>query len=356
MDHEGRRARFMARFEPLGVDAFLVTRLPNVCYLTGFTGSNGQLLLSAGDGVFLTDGRYIEQSRHQVPDFKREIYSNVFAPSFAKACAELGVNRVGFETNGVTYKTYLALAETGGVELVPTESEVDRLRWVKERPEVELLGAAQAIADEAFARITGTLTAGMSEKQVAADLESSMRHLGADGLSFETIVAFGESAAEPHHEPTDRSLRRGDMVKIDFGCVLGGYHTDMTRTFAFGDPGDRMRELYELVRRAQQAGVEAVRPGVTGGEADRAAREVIAAAGFGDQYSHSLGHGVGLEVHEGPNLRSGGEDVIPEGTVVTVEPGVYVARLGGVRIEDMVEVTADGARVIPRTTKELLVL
>jgi Xaa-Pro aminopeptidase len=175
-------------------------------------------------------------------------------------------------------------------------------------------------------------------------------------VSFDSIVAFGESAAEPHHSPKDRALQRGDVVKIDFGAVVGGYHSDTTRTVAFGQPDPRIREIHGIVRRAQQAGMDAVRPGVTGGQVDEAAREVIRDAGYGDAYTHSLGHGVGLEVHEGPYLRSGGEDVLPEGSVVTVEPGIYVGGLGGVRIEDMVVVTADGCRPMPRTTRDLVVL
>ncbi|MGH2573977.1 MAG: M24 family metallopeptidase [Actinomycetota bacterium] len=355
MDHARRRERISSRLAEVGAEALLVTRLPNVRYLTGFTGSNGQLLLAPGGGVFFTDGRYAEQSSHEVPDLRRTLYSGEFAPHFGTACRELGVGRVAFEAAGVTYRAYTQLHALG-LELIPTHNEVEKMRWRKEPEEIGLLEQAQAIADEAFEAVTAKLVDGITERETALELDTFMRRAGADGLAFETIVAFGESAAEPHHTPTDRPLSGGELVKIDFGCVVSGYHSDMTRTVAFGEPPARMREVYQIVRRAQQAGVDAVRAGVSGNEVDRVARELIRDAGYGDQYKHGLGHGVGLEIHEGPSLRPESEDVLPQGTVVTVEPGIYLDGVGGVRIEDMVEVTAEGGRVIPRTTKELVVL
>jgi Xaa-Pro aminopeptidase len=355
VNYSSRRERISSRLPELEAQALLVTRRPNVRYLTGFTGSNGQLLLGPQGGVFLTDGRYAEQSRHEVPDLRRALYSGEFAPHLATACRDLDVRRVAFEAAGVTYRTYTQL-QALGLELVPTHNEVEALRWRKEPEEIGLLEAAQAIADDAFEAVTAKLVEGITEKDAALELDTFMRRAGAEGLAFDTIVAFGESAAEPHHTPTDRPLSGGELVKIDFGCVVGGYHSDMTRTVAFGEPPARLREVYEIVRRAQQAGVDAVRAGVSGDEVDRVTRELIRDAGFGDQYKHGLGHGVGLEIHEGPSLRSGSEDVLPEGTVVTIEPGIYLDGLGGVRIEDMVEVTAEGGRVIPQTTKELILL
>jgi Xaa-Pro aminopeptidase len=336
-------------------EAFLVTRLPNVRYLSGFTGSNGQLVLTADGGVFLTDGRYAEQSRREVPDLGRSVDSGDFAPRFAETCAELGVSRVAFESTGLTHHSYTTLSATG-VELVPTDDEVERLRRAKDPQEREALAAAQAIADQAFDILIGKLIEGVTERTVALDLEVSMRELGAEAVAFDTIVAFGENSAEPHHRPVQRALSHGDLVKIDFGCVVDGYHSDMTRTVAFGEPPARLRAVYEVVRLAQQAGVEAVRAGVPCEEVDRATRDPIQEAGYGEEYRHSVGHGVGLEIHEQPWLRHGNDDPLPEGAVVTVEPGVYLEGEGGVRIEDMVEVTADGGRVLPRTPKEMMVL
>jgi Xaa-Pro aminopeptidase/Xaa-Pro dipeptidase len=262
--------------------------------------------------------------------------------------------RVGFEAAAVTYRAYQTLQD--GLELVPTTEEVERLRWVKSAEEVGRIEAAQGIADEAFEAVVGKLSEGMTEHDVALELDFTMRRLGADDVAFEPIVAFGENAAEPHHPPAGRPLVRGDMVKLDFGALLDGYHTDMTRTVGFGDPDPRLVQIHELVLRAQQAGMDAVRAGVRAGDVDAAARSVIEEAGHGEHYPHSLGHGVGLQVHEGPMLRSGSDAEVPQGAVVTIEPGVYVPGLGGVRIEDMVEVTAGGCRPIPTTPRGLVIV
>ena len=352
MDHALRRRRLLDRFDDLGIEALLVTRLVNVRYLTGFTGSNAQLLLRPDDAVLFTDGRYDEQSRHEVPDLRRVIYLKKMTEAVAKETPRL---RLGFEARGLLYDTFRLLEESLEAELVPLTDTVEQLRWVKDADEIRLLEAAQAVTDEAFEVVVGKLAEGVTERDVALELEHAMRAAGAERVGFDAIVAFGPSAAEPHHHPTHRPLARGDVVKIDFGCVVDGYHSDMTRTVAFGDPGERMREIHEVVRRAQQAGIDAVRAGVEGAEPDRIAREVIRGAGFGELV-HSLGHGVGLEIHEGPTLRRGSEEVLPEGAAVTVEPGIYLPGEGGIRIEDTVIVGGDGCRPLPTTTKELIVL
>ncbi len=351
MDHAARRSRLSFT----GIDALLVTRLVNVRYLTGFTGSNGQVLVTPGGGTFFTDSRYEEQSRREVPDLRRVI-TRTLPPALMEACRQEGVSRLGFETAGVSFKTHEELAALQGPELIPMGEVVEVLRWPKDEDEIALVERAQELTDDAFDRLLTKLTEGVTERQASLDLEVAMREAGAERIAFDSIVAFGESAAEPHHRPTDRRLARGDMVKLDFGCVVDGYHSDMTRTVAFGEPDPRVREIHEVVRSAQAAGIEAVGPGVTGDAADRAARAVIEQAGYGDRFGHSLGHGVGLEIHEGPGLRAGSKDVLPTGAVVTVEPGVYLPGLGGVRIEDMVVVTEDGCRALPRSSRELQVL
>ena len=373
MDHGLRRTRLAERLgdlgvpgEPggsggsgdLGVEAFLVTHMPNVRYLTGFTGSNGQVVLTADAAVFVTDGRYIEQSRHEVPDLERVVdVERDGAATVAGVCRRLGASRVAFEAAGVTYEQYEDLgAKAEGIELVPTRGEVERLRWAKEPEEIRLIERAQQAADAAFDAILGELREGVTELELALALELAMRRAGADGVAFETIVALGENAAEPHHDPTRRPLRKGDVVLMDFGGLVDGYRSDMTRTVAFGEPDVRLREVYGVVLAAQQAGVGAVCAGATAAEVDEAARSVIRDAGHGELFTHGLGHGVGLEVHEGPWVRREGCDVLPAGGVVTIEPGVYMPGLGGIRIEDTVEVTDAGTRVLPRSSKELLVL
>jgi Xaa-Pro dipeptidase len=357
VDHGLRRERLVGKLQELELDALVVTRLPNVRYLSGFTGSNAQLLLGREGAVFFTDGRYIEQSRRETPDLEREIYLEGFPPVGA-AASRLGVRRLGFESEGVTFREWQRLCDAlEGVELVPLEGEVERQRRVKDEEERTLIARAQETADVAFERVVlGGLREGVTERELAFALELAMREAGADERGFETIVAFGENAAEPHHDPTDRELKRGDVVKLDFGALVEGYRSDMTRTVAFGEPQARLREIRDVVAEAQRAGIEAVRAGGSTMAVDRAARSVVEAAGLGEAFSHGLGHGVGLEIHEVPFLRWDADDTLPEGLVVTIEPGVYIPGLGGVRIEDMVEVTSDGCREIPRSTKELVVL
>jgi Xaa-Pro aminopeptidase len=356
VDRNLRRNRVVERLEALDLDALLVTRLPNVRYLTGYTGSNGQVVIGRAGSIFFTDGRYIAQSAREVPDVERVIYSNDFPGTFRASANELGVRRVGFESAGVTHKLFRQLDSLEGLELAPTDEEIERLRWVKEPEELELIREAQRITDAAYDQILPKLAEGVSERDIALELDWSMLRAGAEDVAFESIVAFGESASEPHHSPTGRTLRSGELVKLDFGALYEGYHSDMTRTVSFGEPSAELRELYDLVRRSQQAGVDAVRSGIEGKDADRASRSVIEEAGYGERFSHGLGHGVGLEIHEGPTLRSNSAEVLPVGAVVTVEPGVYIPGEAGVRIEDMVEVTDDGCRVIPTVTKELVVL
>jgi Xaa-Pro aminopeptidase len=360
VDHVLRIERVAARVRELDLDALFVTRLPNVRYLTGFTGSNGQALISAdGDVVFFTDGRYEERSRHEVVSAaERVTYLDGIVPVHAPLAVR-AARRVGFESSGLTFGAWERLGERiAPADLVPTEGVVERLRRVKERAEVDAIAGAQAAADDAFERVVlgGALREGTTERELALAVEDAMRVAGAEDKAFDTIAAFGELAAEPHHHPTDREVRRGDVVKLDFGARVDGYHCDITRTVAFGEPGQRVRELHALVAAAHRAGVEAAEPGAALRDVDAAARAVIEDASLGEAFPHGLGHGVGLEIHEEPMFHRSAEDTLPEGAVVTIEPGVYLPGLGGVRIEDTVEITRDGARPIPRTTKELVVL
>ncbi|MGH2830948.1 MAG: M24 family metallopeptidase [Actinomycetota bacterium] len=351
MNAAARREAARKSVAEAGADALLVTKLVNVRYLTGFSGSNGQLLLGDED-VFFTDSRYQEQSSHQVPDCRREIFD---ARSSWERIAEnlTGITRLAIEAHHMTVSAAGKLrAAIGDATIVETENMVEGLRSVKDAGEIERIRRACAIGDEAFAEMLGRLREGMTELDCAAELEEAMRRAGSEGLSFPTIAAFGEQAAEPHHEPTERALRAGDMVKLDFGATFEGYHSDMTRTIAFGKPSDEMRAIYDAVRAGQQAGVEAVRAGARTGDVDEASRAPLRAAGC--EYGHATGHGCGLEVHEAPTVRNGGEDILAAGMTVTVEPGVYVPGLGGVRIEDLLAVTDDGFEILTASPKELI--
>lgn len=358
MDHELRRRALVARLDELEIDALLVTRLLHTRYLTGFSGSNGQLWLDGDGATLLTDGRYTEQARREVPDVSRETYERQYRSWVAERARSTDRTRLGIEADDLTVAAHTALQEAvgDGVALIPLRGIVERERAVKDEEERDLIRQAQAATDAAFERVLDLCSAGVSETQIALDLERLLREEGADGLAFDSIVAFGENAAEPHHEPSHRVLEEGDVIKLDFGALVGGYHADMTRTIAFGALGSELRKIHDVVKEAQQAGVDAVRAGVAVDAVDAASRSVIEAAGYGERFVHGLGHGVGLEIHEAPFLRRGLPGELPEGAVVTVEPGIYVPGLGGVRIEDMVEVTADGGRVVGTATRDLIEL
>jgi Xaa-Pro aminopeptidase len=357
VDHVTRRNRLTQRLPDLGIDAILISSLPNVRYLTGFTGSSAFALVGTAGSVFFTDGRYGEQSRLEVPDLDRVASMEPPAPAILDHCRRLGVRRLGFERHAVTVARLEAWqAALEDVELVGVGQEVERLRWTKDPAELALLRRAQEATDAAFEDVLDLLAIGITERQAAAQLEHAMLLHGADDVSFPSIVAFGENAAEPHHRPTHRALSEGDVIKMDFGALVDGYHTDFTRTVAFGEPTPELRKVHDLVAEAQQAGIDALRAGAVGKDVDAAARAVIVDAGYGDRFDHGLGHGVGLEIHEGPSLGVRSDDELPQGTVVTVEPGVYLPALGGVRIEDAVEVTEDGGRPLGSSTRELIEL
>ncbi len=354
MDHQLRRRALAARLEDLSVDALLVTKLLHTRYLTGFTGSNGQVLVRPDDALFLTDGRYTEQSRREVPDLERHTYVNPLREELPGLLG--GIRRLGFEAEDVTVAGRDRLADALGddVELVATTDVIEPLRAVKDDDERAAIRAAQAITDAAFDAILDRFSIGVTEQQIARQLETLMMDEGADGLAFDSIVAFGENAAEPHHEPTHRMLEEGDIIKLDFGALAAGYHADMTRTVAFGSPSAELRKVHDIVRASQQAGIDAVRAGVTGADVDAVSRQVIEDAGYGDAFVHSLGHGVGLEIHEAPSLGRKQDEPLPAGAVVTVEPGIYLPGVGGVRIEDMVEVNDEGCVVVGASNRDLI--
>ena len=350
--HEGRRAALRERLGE--ADAALVTRLVNVRYLTGFTGSNGALLVTRDSAVLATDGRYIAQSARQAPDVERSIVGSP-ATALAERAKKDGLGRVAFESHDVTVDLLEALAKAGP-SLSKLGRAVEALRAVKDDEEIGLLREACAVADRAFTRLLPGLRPGRTEKEVGRELESLMLDEGGDGPSFETIVASGPNSAVPHHRPTERVLEAGEFVKLDFGSLYRGYHSDMTRTVVLGPAADWQREVYALVSAAQAAGRAALAVGASCGDVDKAARDVIADAGHGEDYTHSLGHGVGLEIHEAPTLRVGATDTLADRTPVTVEPGVYLAGRGGVRIEDTLVVRDGDPELLTTTTKELLEL
>ncbi|HET9731738.1 MAG TPA: Xaa-Pro peptidase family protein [Acidimicrobiales bacterium] len=343
-----------------GDDALLVTSLTNIRYLTGFTGSAGMLFVLPGAAVLLTDGRYGSQAQEQLDASGAPVSVSV-APTAgqrqaaATLVADHGVRSLGLEAAHVTWARQRALASEWfpAVELEPTVDVVERLRAVKDDGELQRLQEAARIADEALGAVRDRLGAGPTEAEFGRLLDFEMRRLGASGPSFETIVAAGPNAAKPHHRPGARPVGAGEAVVVDFGAMVDGYCSDMTRTVWVGRLADaELRKAYDLVLESQAAGVAAVRAGTTGAEVDRACRDLIAAAGWGDRFVHGTGHGVGLDIHEAPSVSATSTDTLVAGHVVTVEPGVYIPGLGGVRIEDTVVVTADGCRPLTSTPKD----
>jgi Xaa-Pro aminopeptidase len=355
-----------ARLRALKLDAMLVTDLNNVRYLSGFTGSNAALLVFAGDRppVLCTDGRYRTQAAQQAPDLE-VIIERACGRYLAVRAGEDGACRLGFEAHVVTVDDYQALTraldDQAETLLVRAYGAVEALREVKDDGEIALLRLACEAADAALADLIehGGLRPGRTERQVGRELESRMLDHGADGVSFETIVAAGPNSAIPHHRPTDAVLAAGDFVKIDFGALVAGYHSDMTRTFVLGPAADWQREIYQLVATAQQAGRDVLVPGADLAAVDTASRQVIADAGYGATFSHGLGHGVGLQIHEAPGINALAAGTLLAGAAVTVEPGVYLPDRGGVRIEDTLVVGTDHAgkpELLTRFPKELQIL
>jgi Xaa-Pro aminopeptidase len=359
MDVAARAGRVRAGFADAGIDALVVTRLPNVRYLTGFTGSAAIVVLTPDTVVLVTDGRYAQQARAQLdaagvageaaigatPDEQRVLLVDALA----------GRDRVGLEAHGVTWNQQRDFATWfEGHELVPTTDLVEAQRRIKEPAEIARIKAACAIADDALAELLPTLADGPTERDFALALEFGMRRRGATKVSFDPIVASGPNGALPHARPSDRPIGRGELVVIDFGCVIDGYCSDMTRTVSVGDPGPEATRVWETVLASQQAGRAALAPGVACAAVDGASRSVIEAAGWGDAFVHGTGHGVGLEIHETPRVARTATGTLAPGHVVTVEPGVYLPGVGGVRIEDTLVVTADGAQALTEFPKHLV--
>jgi Xaa-Pro aminopeptidase len=337
-----------------GLDALLITNMPNVRWATGFTGSSGAALIGPEIRLFLTDFRYVEQAAEQVTEFERGRAGQGLVADMAERMS----GRVGFEDQFLSVRSHERLKEAAGedVELVGASGIVEPLREVKEPHELEAMLTAAKIADQAYAELAEAGIAGRTEKQIAAALEVRMRELGADDRAFPAIVASGSHGALPHAEPRDVAVERGTFMIVDLGCVYEGYCSDCTRTFATGTVSDEALEVYELVARAQLAGLDAVSAGADCRAVDSVARDIIAAAGHGDHFGHGLGHGVGLEIHEGPRLGQTATGSLQTGNTVSVEPGVYLPGKLGVRIEDLVAVTDAGCEILTGFPKELVAL
>ena len=368
----GRLDRLRAAFDAHEVDALVVTTLANVRYLTGFTGSAGVLAVTGDAAVLTTDGRYRTQSAEQVERagaaptldivigpvaVQRQAVADLLGRASAGAAVAGGaaIARIGLEADSVTWSGQRTWAELlGSDSLVPTSNAVEALRERKDAAEIARMERAAAIADAALFEVLPLMSQGVTEEHFALELDTAMRRGGAEGTAFDTIVAAGVNSAKPHHHPGARRIAAGDPVVVDFGATFEGYRSDMTRTFCVGEePEGELARIFEVVRTSQAAGAAAVRPGVSAKEVDDVCRAIITEAGWADRFEHGTGHGVGLDIHEAPTVSQLGTAILAPGFVVTVEPGVYVPGHGGVRVEDTLVVTDDGARPLTRFTKDI---
>ncbi|AGB18902.1 M24 family metallopeptidase [Thermoanaerobacterium thermosaccharolyticum] len=336
------------------LDGFIVFKPVNVTYLTGFTGDDSIAIISLNESYFITDSRYTEQASHEIEDFKIiEHKSGIFEA--IKDCVNMmGINKLGFEENYITFEQYNKLKNMLNVVMKPENSFVESLREIKDDTEIENIKKAQFITDETFKYFIKFVKPGMKEKDVALEMEYYMKKLGADDKSFDFIVASGKRSSMPHGKASDKVIENGDFVTFDYGCKVNGYCSDMTRTIVVGKANEKQREIYNTVLEAQINAINNLKSGMIEKEGDYLARKIIVERGYGDYFGHSLGHGVGLEIHEKPFMGPRGTNLLKSGMVVTVEPGIYIPEFSGVRIEDMVLLKEDGVIDLTNSPKELI--
>lgn len=351
-----RIARLRRRMAEKGIPYLLITNPENRFYLSGFTGTTGVLLIGENSADFLTDFRYVEQVKEESPHFNvvRIEQGTVFGV-VSEVLRNYKGDKLFFEENHLTVKEYHELKNMlQGLAMEGCSGLVEALRITKDTSEIETIRQAMTIGDQAFAHILQYIKPGVSERELALELEFFMRRAGASGTGFATIMASGPRAALPHGVASDRKLQKGDLLTMDFGCIFKGYHSDMTRTVVLGQPDEKQLEIYHIVLEAQLAGLAAVKAGIKAKDADAAARKVINDRGYGEYFGHGTGHGVGLEIHERPSLNTRDETILKSGMVVTVEPGIYLPGWGGVRIEDSVLVTEEGCEILTSSPKQEL--
>ncbi len=350
-----RVVKLRERMRRSGLEAVLIANPVNRRYISGFTGTSGYVLITLEKAVLYTDFRYRTQAPMQAPDFEVIEHRSQAIESVKQTLEQLHISTLGFEQDDLTYGTYLSYASVlDSIRLEPCKGLVEGIRLHKDDSELRILREAADLADQAFTHILGHLKPGVSEREIALEIEFFMRTHGAASTSFDTIVASGERSALPHGVASDRKMGDGELVTLDFGAYYRGYCSDITRTVMIGAPDPRQREIYGVVLEAQLHALDRIRPGMSGKEADALARDVIRRYGYGEHFGHGTGHGVGMEIHEAPRLSSQSDSVLEPGMVVTVEPGIYIPDFGGVRIEDDIVITESGIEILTRSAKELI--
>jgi Xaa-Pro aminopeptidase len=354
--YAGRLQQVCARLPLWSVQALLFLDMKNIRYLTGFTGSDGALYIGPDCRILLVDGRYITQARDETAGFEICQYLSKM-DGLVDVISQHGRGMLGFEAETMTVAVWTALTERlPGLTFQPLRRELEALRAVKDAGEISKIREAALIASQALDKVLERIRPGMTERKIAADLDDAIRRCGAQEVSFPTIVASGENSARPHARPQSRTVRPGDLMTIDCGAVYDGYRSDETATFILGPPDARQERVYQVVKQAHDRAIEAIRAGVSCRSIDEAARSWIDGQGFGESFMHGTGHGVGLDVHEYPRLTAQSEAILEAGMVVTVEPGVYLPGLWGIRIEDLVVVQKDGCEVLSKTPKEFRII
>jgi len=338
------------------IDGILITNDYNRRYMTGFTGTAGVAIVSQKDAVFITDFRYTEQATAQITDFTIVQHEATLLEEIATQVKAMGIKSLGFEKDTVSFGTYELYKSVIPADLVPVSGLIEKIRLIKTEQEINIIKVACEIADHAFTHILDFIKPGKTELEVSNELEFFMRQQGATQSSFDTIVASGLRSALPHGVATNKVIEKGDFVTLDFGALYNGYISDITRTVAVGEPSEKLVDMYNTVLASQLLALEKVGPGLTGIQADAIARDYLTEKGYGEAFGHSLGHGIGLEVHEGPGLSKRSATVLEPGMAVTIEPGVYVPGVGGVRIEDDILITESGNELLTHSTKELIIL
>lgn len=351
-----RLQKVRTKLNELKVEALLVTEPKNLRYLANFTGSAGVALVTADDAYFITDFRYTEQAAEQAKDYTLKIHQKGTFVEVNEIMKEHKIQTLAIEANQMNVTDYLMIKEHFEVKLVETQGLVEEIREIKEEEELELIKAACEITDQAFEYILTFVKPGLTELAVANELEAFLKGKGATAMSFDTIVASGIRSAMPHGVASDKVIEDGDIITLDFGCYYKGYSSDLTRTFAVGSIDPKLKEIYNIVLEAHERVIQGTKAGMTGKEIDALARDYITEKGYGDYFGHSTGHGLGLDVHELPSISTKNDTPVQENMVITNEPGIYVAGLGGVRIENDLVIKADGVESLNRSSKELIIL
>ena len=355
--YQNRINKVRESFESYNINGIIIASRYNRYYLSGFTGTNGYLIIDKDRNILITDSRYIEQASKQCPDYEIINQGKNIYETIQKVLQQMNILELGFEDNHITYREYADYEKNiQNLKLIPVRNSVERIREIKNAEEIKKIKKAAQIADETFNHILGYIKPGVEEKEIALEIDYYMKKLGASELSFKTIAASGERSSMPHGVAGSRKIVFGDNITLDFGCIYEGYCSDMTRTVFVGQAQENIKDIYKIVLEAQKAALQMLKPGLLCKDVDACARDIIKEYGFGENFGHGLGHSVGLEVHEEPAISTKSDRILESGMVITIEPGIYLESIGGVRIEDLVLITETGYENLVSSRKDMIII